>query len=283
MNTDFRKVSSRKPCTICDKPDWCSYTTDGKLAICRRLDTGEGFHKTDVNGADYWVYILDSNAKYDAADLPLSPLEPKAERSDPDTLNVVYQALLEELPLTTTHKKNLRNRGLSYDAIKRRGYRSMSGKGRASIALKLADRFGRDKLLKFPGFYIRQENSGEWISIAGSEGIWIPVRDKGQRVVGILIRIDKSREGSKYIWLSSVPHGGPGPGAQVHVPLHDGLNTDSVRLTEGALKADIATELSGVLTIGLPGVSVIRPALSILKSKSAKQVTLAFDSDAHNN
>jgi integrase len=49
----------------------------------------------------------------------------------------------------------------------------------------------------------------------------------------------------------------------------------TVRVTEGALKADIATDRSGVLTIGLPGVSVWRQAAKVLRELGAKVVRVA--------
>src|SRR5207245_1887547 len=78
-------------------------------------------------------------------------------------------------------------------------------------------------------------------------------------------------------------HGGPGPGAPVHVPLHAFSTEAPVRITEGELKADVATVLSGVLTIAMPGVSVWRQALPALQDLQATRVLLAFDADWRTN
>ncbi len=56
-----------------------------------------------------------------------------------------------------------------------------------------------------------------------------------------------------------------------------------MRLTEGELKADVATALSGVLTISVPGVSAWRGALPVLRSLAPATVLLAFDADAATN
>jgi len=56
-----------------------------------------------------------------------------------------------------------------------------------------------------------------------------------------------------------------------------------VRLTEGELKADVTTVLSGVLTIAVPGVSVWRQALPLLHGLQPKEVLLAIDSDWRTN
>ena len=142
-----------------------------------------------------------------------SPPDTEHERADADTLKEVYKMLLDQLTLTKAHAKNLENRGLSADAIERRGYKSMRGKGRAAVARKLADRFGVETLLRAPGFYLRHEDGRKWISIAGPDGLYIPVRDKGRRVMAIKIRLDDPKGGPRYLYLSSARHGGHGPGA----------------------------------------------------------------------
>ena len=69
----------------------------------------------------------------------------------------------------------------------------------------------------------------------------------------------------------------------VHVPLHTLSPGAPVRLTEGELKADVATALSGVLTIAVPGVALWRQVLPILQVLQPKQVLLAFDADWRTN
>jgi hypothetical protein len=68
----------------------------------------------------------------------------------------------------------------------------------------------------------------------------------------------------------------------VHVPLHSS-QSDTVRLTEGELKADVATELSRLLTFSIPGVAMWRKALPVLDVLQPKQVLLAFDADWRTN
>ena len=114
-------------------------------------------------------------------------------------------------------------------------------------------------------------------------GLLIPVRDVDGRIVALKIRADQAGDGPRYTTLSSKKHGGPGPGAQCHVPLHPGLATDVVRITEGELKADVATVLSGVLTLGIPGVAQWRMALPILEAFQPKTILLAWDADWRRN
>ena len=83
--------------------------------------------------------------------------------------------------------------------------------------------------------------------------------------------------------MSSSKHGGPSPGAPVHVPLHDGSTGGTVRLSEGELKADVATTLSGLLTVSVPGVAMWRRALPVLQALRPQRVLLAFDADWRSN
>ena len=56
-----------------------------------------------------------------------------------------------------------------------------------------------------------------------------------------------------------------------------------VRVTEGALKADVCVALSGCPTIGLPGIGTIKPLLKLLPSTSIERVVLAPDADFRTN
>ena len=51
-------------------------------------------------------------------------------------------------------------------------------------------------------------------------------------------------------------------------------------MTEGELKVDVATVLSGTLTVGLPGVTNYRTAVSLLRELEVSTVLLSIDADA---
>ena len=38
-HTDWLRVSRSKPCPICEKPDWCSVSADGAVALCQRVES----------------------------------------------------------------------------------------------------------------------------------------------------------------------------------------------------------------------------------------------------
>jgi hypothetical protein len=134
-----------------------------------------------------------------------------------------------------------------------------------------------------PGFYVAEQDGRRWWSLAGAAGLLIPVRSLDGHIVALKVRADAPGGGPKYTTISSAKHGGPSPGAQVHVPLSESVRGDTVRLTEGELKSDIATALSRLLTISIPGVAMWRKALPVLVGLRSQQVVLAFDADWRSN
>jgi hypothetical protein len=45
--TKWLRVSKRNRCPVCDKPDWCLLSEDGKAAICARIESGKGLATKD--------------------------------------------------------------------------------------------------------------------------------------------------------------------------------------------------------------------------------------------
>ena len=185
------EVSSKSPCFICGKSDWCSVSRDGGVTICRRLDTGEGVHKMDRNGGDYWMYFRDGRTTKDFSSPPPTD-DHEGERADPDTLNRLYSALLSLLTLSTAHRNNLLKRGLTDDAIESHAYKTLPLQGRAKLARQLVDRYGSNVCYTVPGLYLKSDgsNGDKYWSLAGSPGILIPIRDVQGRVIALKVRRD---------------------------------------------------------------------------------------------
>jgi len=239
-------------------------------------------HRQDKGGAEYWLYRLDGGALHQrpAVALP-TPLRPA--RTDMGTLDRVYRALLDALPLASSHHQALRHRGLVDAEIRRRRYRTLPLQGRAARAKALVASLGTDLCAQVPGFYVAEQGGRRWWSLAGAAGLLIPVRNLDGHIVALKVRADISGDGPKYTTVSSTKYGGPSPGAPAHVPLHEGTRGNTVRLTEGELKADVTTALSGLLTLSTPGVAVWRKALPVLEALQPQRVLLAFDADWRSN
>jgi hypothetical protein len=272
-----RNVTAAHPCPVCAKPDWCSVSEDGDVYLCRRQ--GEpSQQRTDANGDTYYLHRLRPSPT--ATEPKYSLADGGGRVADPDTRHEIYYALLQCLKLFGQHEAALKARGLK-DGLLAAGYRSLPERGRYKAVRRLIEAGFEEHLPTVPGFFVA-EGEGKYWTVSGASGLFVPVRDFQDRIIALLIRSDDATEGGKYRWLSSKKRGGPGPGAPIHVPRFKG-DRSTVRITEGALKADVATRLSGVLTIGLPGVNSGSRAPKILKELGAKVVRVAFDADASRN
>jgi hypothetical protein len=207
--------------------------------------------------------VLSSMATLDNVASPAAP-DPVAFRA------AVYNNLLDRLELSTTHFDALRQRGLTPEEIARRGYRTAVADRVRKAVDALLQAHGREPLLTVPGF---SDGNGR-VVFAAAEGLLVPVRDARGRVVALKVRHDPGHGGPKYTWVSSRAASSGNP---AHVPLGVAAPAPTVRLTEGELKADVATFLSSIPTISAPGVTSWAAAVPALKALGAKTVLLAMD------
>jgi P4 family phage/plasmid primase-like protien len=262
------------------------------MVVCRRRAShpshGEGRKRTDKGGADCWLFRLrDDKAREEWSQPRFDLINGNGERADTDTLSLVYNLLLDNLPLEEKHVEQLQARG--YGPVgkvgrlaRQLGYRTL-GRERARAAYALVKAGLEEKLPTVPGFFVQKKNGRRYWTVAGGSGLLIPVRDEKRRIVGLVVRLDDAPKGTgKYRWISSKRYGGPGPVWAPHQPLFEGDITEA-RLTEGPLKADLATHLSGMLTVGLPSVAGWRRAAKTFRTLGVKVVRLAFDADASTN
>lgn len=189
----------------------------------------------------------------------------------------VYYDMLTAMALSMAHHKNLMSRGLSSDRIQQNKYRTMPDNmyKRRQIAEFLAK---RHDLRGVPGFYYSQY--GHW-ELAGKSGILIPICDKDGYIQGLQIRLDNA-DRKKYRWLSSNPDYGYAYGAASSVWVHVTGDRGSMEceLTEGALKGDIASELSGDrLFVCTPGAGSIQFIAETLRSMGIKKAGGCYDMD----
>jgi hypothetical protein len=242
--------------------------------MCRRVE-GEGcIPKKDINGLEYFLYIAKNNSRSFPLAIVRHSTKQTAVASDED-LHRFYLKMLMMMPLTFGHRNHLRQRGLNDEVIEAAQYRSFNGRERIGIANELLSVFGENLASKVPGMFFQNKQSRSFWSIAGTDGILIPIRDFQGRIVSISIRTDNpSDKIGKYILMSSKRHGGPGPGLRIHVPLQvHKLPKSVVRITEGILKSDTATALSGIPTIGLNGLNGLHQTFEILKEWKNESVS----------
>jgi hypothetical protein len=272
----WRRTNRKDRCPVCKHADWCLISIDGTAAICPRTESP---HRCGEAG---WLHRLDTPAARIARPSPTLPAGAKSERAADGDLHPVYHAALARLRLADRHRTQLRDRGLTEADIARASYRTLPAGCRAPLARELRDLFGDAWLLTVPGIIVREGRHGRYLTVAGAPGLLIPIRSAVGHIVGLVVRPDDPGDGGKYRWLSSAP-AGPSPGWRVHVPA-GAPPTERVVLTEGALKADVATALAhGQMIIGLPGPHVIDEAIAALHALGARRAVLALDADANRN
>ena len=280
MSGSWVRCSVRFPCPICGHTSWCSVAADGKLVGCRRRGDGAWKSKVDRTGAVQYFHRLDGKER-PSVQVSLPAQQEDIPCADVDTLNRVYDAILGHYQLSQSHFSNLSSRGLTSDEIRKRRYGSLPAHGRSTFATELYRRFGQ-AVLAVPGLLMRDAEQGRYLTIAGSPGLLIPVRDTDGKIIAIKIRGDEVGAGGKYRSLSSHGRGGAGPGARAHVPIGVG-RSDVVRITEGELKADVAFCLSGLATVSIPGVGCWQVGADAVRKLGGKVARVAFDSDEATN
>lgn len=289
----WRRVSRRNPCPICSKPDNCSVSDDDVFVICGR----------EANGSvrDYgnsWLHVLHERERDDwqPSRQAAKPAIPEAPLAPIERRHAAYTALLELLTLTERHSSDLLRRGLHDTTIARELYATVPAPSEnqfiepgqrikpAELAARLATHFN---LSGVPGFYGGGEDEFEayiqlgWLLNVSDwyAGYFVPFRDLAGRIQALQIRRDSEKE--RYRWLTSRERpGGVSSGAPMHFAAPHRLKSGSVIITEGALKAEIIAQFTGVAVIGLAGVGNFKPGLGeALKALHVKRVQIAFDAD----
>jgi len=271
MTSKWVRVNRCNPCPVCGKPDWCLISQDGKAAICARIESD----KPAGNKGAGWIHTLDNSTLLPPLPIP-RPKAKQAPKAPPDILDRTYCALLAELTLSEIHRENLRHRGLTDAEMASLGYRTLPLNRRRDLITKL--QANGIRLAGVPGFYLA---AGYW-HLAGRPGIAIPVRDTRARIVGLQLRCDTAT-GGRYTWLSSRGfNAGCSPGVPVHVA---GKVSDNGELwiTEGPIKADIATLKLGRVVLAVAGVGNWAGVIPIIRELNPERAIIAFDMDKVSN
>ncbi|TWU39120.1 hypothetical protein Q31b_42030 [Novipirellula aureliae] len=200
----------------------------------------------------------------------------------------IYSRLAELCGLSDDHRSQLRERGLTDDEIDRIGY--FTADNSSCIEMKIhaeyKDEF-EDISRHVPGVF-----PGRAIVIKSRDCLMIPARNADGNIIAIETKPDDPSKGKYKPYTSQYKDGGkigefyPTPGTIVHFALPAKVDIDSadtVRFTEGPLKADVAASLSGVRTIGVAGVGNWKHAIDAIESSGSQRLLLAFDADHATN
>lgn len=207
----------------------------------------------------------------------------------------IYLEFLKLLRLEEKHRINLLNRGMSEEIIKEKYYRSFptDNAERQWICDSLSERYD---LSGVPGFF---KSGGTWKIVGMKSGILIPIRDKNNLIQGLQIRFDNppvrkvvtddgitiEKTGGRFRWISTGSKDFPcGTGITSYIHIAGDTSSDTVYLTEGGMKSDIASYLSGgKLFVGLTGVQNTRYLADVIKSLHPKRIIECLDMDVRTN
>lgn len=212
--------------------------------------------------------------------------------ADISVIHNTFKELLGMLRLSEQHREHLRSkRGLTDEEIDRLGYKSTPP---FYMCKNLTNQLiGKGCIVEgVPGFYIK---NGEWTVNFSSilSGILIPVHGVDGMIRGCQIRLDiplknddnSDKDGAKYVWLSS---SGKTMGTSSGSPIHyvGRYNSKVVYLTEGTLKADIASILMNRTFVAIAGInntSQLELLFAYLAKHGTETVIIAADMDRFRN
>ncbi|MCC0648390.1 DUF3854 domain-containing protein [Clostridioides sp. ZZV15-6598] len=202
-------------------------------------------------------------------------------------LDSVYIEFLNLLSLDSKHLTNLKDRGLDEQTIKRNLYRTLNIEytKRISVCKKLIE-LGFE-LKGIPGFYTDKYNNWSFIS---RKGILIPMKNFEGKIISLQIRMDdeellsNKNFKSRYIYFSSYKYNN-GTKAIAAVHYIKGIkNSNTISITEGPLKGDIASFFSNESFIAIPGVSTGHSeVINIIKKLNNPLTIICFDMDLYDN
>ncbi len=277
-------ASSRHPCPVCASDSWCQIARDGATVLCKRVESPHA--RVNRGGVLFFIHHLGG-----ALAAPPRPAEappaPSAERAPARVLDDAHRALLAALTLDACDRDALRARGLDAATIAAAGYRTLRVEGRAALARAVLDDVGATYIAAIPGIVRRTEGERSWWSLSGAAGLLVPVRDPEGYVVALKVRRRDPDDGARYLFLSSHRHGGLRAAFSLHVPVAARAlweqGTRELVITEGELKADVATALLSRPVVSVPGVGAWAHALPLVDAWQPAHVAVAFDADARTN
>lgn len=230
------------------------------------------------------IFGSDCDERYREYKAMRKPIEiPELPIASIEVRDNTYSNLLSLLTLCPTHQTALKARGLTQDEINWLGYRTTPTTRLRRIVTELLER--GCILDGVPGFYC-QKDTGQWTLDIRGTGIMMPDRNLNGKIEAIQVRLDKVYN-QKFYNLTSVDkyYGTQSKCCPHYVGIHEG--DESVCLTEGIMKADIAYAISAntsyasgfVGLTGVPNYAQCERALDELCELGIKRIHIMVDSD----
>ncbi|MEL7039629.1 MAG: hypothetical protein AAFO04_29060 [Cyanobacteria bacterium J06592_8] len=251
----LRPSSKRNLCPICGKDHGCKISDN--LILCLRGDRnflvpGWKWIKEAANGMG-GVFVADNGTEstFDREEWQRKQAQLKeAERKrtanslSEESRSRHARQIIKQLGLSTKHRQNLRERGLTDEQIEEIGFKSVEASQRLIIPISP----------DFPGVNVTGDQ------LKNADGYLVPLFNEQGQIIGFQIAAD-DRNRAKYLWLSEnsdfrLPSGEPPLTVrQVEGDCAErmGVANRDVRLCEGTLKPLIASYRHNKTFIGAAG------------------------------
>src|SRR5712691_8843291 len=277
VSNGFRKVTTKRPCRICHKTDWCGYSTDERTSICMRVS--DGAKGTARNGGN--IHVHNDVSRTSSPRNKTKPAPPSIEIAPIEIRDAIYRELIRISPAQKYYPHlvdgpgGLLSRGLLERETHNYGALPPTQKERSQVARQLR-KFVIDR---FPEYGRRYSYAGVvgipgfWQDANGIVQLWkpreykmpmllIPYNDNRGRIQACQLRLNKGdipeRE-KRYRWLASpLERRGCSSGTPIHFTFKPSTLPEGITvvITEGALKAEILVSLRPqVCAIATSGVS----------------------------
>lgn len=298
MNFQYKRVSRKRNCLICGKPDWCSYTPDGKVSFCARISNGADRVSRTGWGVFHHEQSLFGNSPIP---FPSKPPTKKPELAPIKIRDFAYRKLIELSPATVSPTIIDSPKGL-------RARKILDFHNYGSLPTKQNERNQLAKIIRsainqeFPEFVKSRKSAlsglpGFWIDKNGNSRLWlennctnpmllIPYCDEDGLIQACQIRffgkiINKS---PRYVWLSTPEKSsGVGSGSPLHfASFSPAISQKALIITEGALKA-ATTHLFKPNFDVLANAGVTCSHSQLTQAAQFRTILFAFDVDYFEN
>lgn len=287
----YKRVSKKRPCCICGKPDWCSFTQNESISFCARSTTNAD-RISDQGWGIYYHFVPEDVTSIRPKQKTNGKYSFQKRSYNPELNDIVYRKMIELSPAASScelvhGKGGLVERGIS--EIFQYGSLPKNAVDRKMLTESLIKELGIEPsgLIGVPGFW--KDSNGRirlWSEHAINDDLMlIPFVGIDGKIQACQIRFMKHvpNKSGHYVWLSSAnkPRG-CGPGSPLHHVTPGSFSNKSVLVTEGALKAATAQNfLKDRHVVGNSGVASSHR--EIVETARYKNLDIAFDIDSFTN
>jgi hypothetical protein len=153
----WKRVDRQHPCKVCGKTDWCTYTTDGRIAKCPRVSDG-AVKYTDGG----YVHIVDASVPAKRYSYEPAPLPQRDEK-----LALLQRAMMASMTPTILSSWATRL-GVSAESLRMLG----AGVHRPDVLAFPMVRHG----VGLVGIRYRADSGRKWAQTGSKAGLFMPLR-----------------------------------------------------------------------------------------------------------